>query len=579
MPRTPSEQAEQTQGLAAALRSVLRDGYGPRQLRSDVLAGLSVGVIAVPLSLALAIASGAPPQQGLYTAFIAGALIALLGGSRYSVSGPTAAFVVILFPIAQQHGLGGLLVATMMAGAMQLAMGWARLGRFVEYIPYPVTTGFTAGIAVVIASLQLKDLFGLSLTGSSHFTERMMQVLSALPGLNPVELGVGLSTLAVLIVWPRLKTPVPGYLVAALFAGLLAFALKTLWPDLTLVTISDRFQYTLGTETGHGIPPVLPHLAWPWEGVSGGLSLSLLRELSGPAFAIAMLGAIESLLCAVVADGMTGRKHDPDVELMAQGIGNLVAPLAGGIPATGALARTAANVRAGAVSPLAAVVHALFVLAAMLTLAPLLSWLPMSGLAAMLLMVAWNMSERRAVARLLRMAPRHDLLLMLLCFSLTVLVDMTVAIGTGVVLGSLMFMHRMAQVSQVSLVGESREAPPDLPRDTRFYEVVGPLFFGAAERALVTLRRHDAGVRHLILDLSSVPTIDATGLVALEETLDTLHKGGIFVALCGAQPRVRAALAAAGYSQRTRDRAYFRSSGSALRWLRLHRRAATDRSE
>ena len=562
--------------IASALRKTLQQGYRPADLRADILAGLSVGIIAVPLSLARASASGVPPQHGLYTAFIAGAGIALAGGSKFNVSGPTAAFVVILFPIAQQHGVGGLLVATFMAGVLLVAMGWGRLGQLIQYIPYPVTTGFTAGIALVIASLQLKDLLGLEgLRGSEHFLARVGEVFWALARTQPAELALGSGTLALLVLWPRLRLPVPAYLGGALFAGVAAWMLKSFWPELEVTTIADRFSYVGRDGATHaGIPPLLPewHVPWDLPGKDGApmhLSFELVRALMGPAFAIAMLGAIESLLCAVIADGMTGKKHDPDAELVAQGLGNIAAPLFGGIPATGALARTAASIRAGARSPIAGLTHALFVLAAMLTLAPLLSWLPMSGLAALLLMVAWNMSERKNFVRILRVAPRGDVALLLLCFFLTVLFDMVVAITAGVVLGSLLFMHRMSKVSMVNLIGEGHpEAPEGLPKDVRYYEIAGPLFFGAAERAMSALRNHDRGVRAVILDLSSVPTIDASGLVALEEVIDDLNDAGIFVALCGAQRNVLKVLRDAGYLKEHGKRWYFQSSEAAVKRLR-----------
>lgn len=552
--------------FASALRETLRQGYSLADARHDLLAGLAVGIIAVPLSLALAIASGVPPQHGLFTAIVAGAVIALAGGSRFNVSGPTAAFVVILFPIAQQHGLGGLLLAGLMAGVLQIALGWGRMGQLIQYIPHPVTTGFTAGIAVVIASLQLPDLLGLrGLEGSAHFTARLAEIGSHLPQVRAPEFVLGLATLLVMVAWRRLRLPAPPYLAGALFAGAAAFVLKTYWPQAGIVTIADRFG---------GIPAMLPAVHWPWELAGPGgaplqLSLALVRELMGPALAIALLGSIESLLCAVIADGMTGRKHDPDAELVAQGVGNLVAPLLGGIPATGALARTAASIRAGARSPLASFAHALFVLAAMLTLAPLLSWLPMCGLAALLLKVAWNMSERRNFIRIVRVAPRGDVLLLLLCFGLTVLFDMVIAVSTGVVLGALIFMHRMAKVSQVSLLGEGHpEAPAGLPADVRFYEIAGPLFFGAAERAMSALRNHDRNVRAVVLDLSAVPTIDASGLVALEETIDELNEAGIFVALCGAQRAVLGVLRDAGYLKEHGKRWYYPSAEAAVKRLR-----------
>lgn len=552
--------------FASALRDTLRQGYSLADARHDLLAGIAVGIIAVPLSLALAIASGVPPQHGLYTAVVAGAVIALAGGSRFNVSGPTAAFVVILFPIATQHGLGGLLLAGLMAGLMQIALGWGRMGQLIQYIPHPVTTGFTAGIAVVIASLQLRDLLGLrELEGSAHFTARLSEIGSHLPQLHVPELALGLATLLVMIAWRRLRLPAPPYLAGALFAGAAAFVLARYWPQAGIVTIADRFG---------GIPALLPAVHWPWElpGPGGAplhLSLALVRELLGPALAIALLGSIESLLCAVIADGMTGKKHEPDAELVAQGVGNVVAPLLGGIPATGALARTAASIRAGARSPLASFVHALFVLVAMLTLAPLLAWLPMCGLAALLLKVAWNMSERRNFIRIVRVAPRGDVLLLLLCFGLTVLFDMVIAVSTGVVLGALLFMHRMAKVSQVSLLGEGHpQVPAGLPPDVRFYEVAGPLFFGAAERAMSALRNHDRNVRAVVLDLSAVPTIDASGLVALEETVDELNEAGIFVALCGAQRAVLGVLRDAGYLKEHGKRWYYPSAEAAVKRLR-----------
>lgn len=559
--------------LASALRETLRAGYGAADLRHDVLAGLAVGIIAVPLSLALAIASGVPPQHGLYTAFVAGALIALAGGSRYNVSGPTAAFVVILFPIAQQHGLGGLLVAGFMAGLLQVALGWGRMGQWIHYIPHPVTTGFTAGIAVVIASLQLRDLLGLEVEGSAHFVARLREIGAALPATHLPELALGLATLAVMILWRRARLPLPPYLAGALFAGLATWILASLWPASGIVTIADRFSYVVDGVVRPGIPPMLPELHWPWQlpGADGQplqLSWALLRDLSGPAFAIALLGSIESLLCAVIADGMTGKKHDPNAELVAQGLGNVIVPLFGGIPATGALARTAALIRAGARSPFASFTHALFVLAVMLTLAPLLSWLPMCGLAALLLKVAWNMSERRNFLKIIRVAPRGDVVLLLVCFGLTVLFDMVLSITVGVVLGSLIFMHRMSKAAQVSLIGEDHPgAPAGLPKDVRFYEVAGPLFFGAAERAMSALRNHDRKVRAVILDLSAVPTIDASGLVALEQVIDELNQAGIFVALCGAQRNVLGVLRDAGYLKEHGKRWYYASSEAAVKRL------------
>ena len=552
--------------VASALRETLKEGYSRADLLKDFWAGISVGIIAVPLSLALAIASGVAPQHGLYTAVVAGAVVALAGGSRFNVTGPTAAFVAILYPIATQMGLGGLLVATLMAGLILIALGWGRMGQLIEFIPHPVTTGFTTGIAVVIASLQLKDFLGLSFSGApENFVSRVSAIVGALPTLHLPSVTLGLATLLLMIGWRRYKLPGPPYLAGAIFCGSIAFALKTWWPELSVATIADRFG---------GVPSQLPSLHAPWDlpGKDGAplhLSFAILKSLVAPAFAIAMLGAIESLLCAVIADGMTGRRHDPNAELVAQGLGNVIAPLFGGIPCTGALARTAASIRGGARSPIAAFTHAMFVLAAMLTLAPLLSWLPMCGLAALLLKVAWNMSERKNFGRILRVAPRSDVMLLLICFALTVLVDMVTAIVVGVVLGSIMFMHRMSKLSQVNLLEESHPAAPaGLPKWARFYEIAGPLFFGAAGRAMDSMRTHDKNVRAVILDLSAVPTIDITGLIALEGLIDDLCDAGIFVALCGAQRNVLQVLREAGYTRESGKRWYYQSSEAAVKRLR-----------
>ncbi|HKJ94884.1 MAG TPA: C4-dicarboxylic acid transporter DauA, partial [Gammaproteobacteria bacterium] len=439
--------------LASAIRqSCLRETYGLRKLTQDVLAGMTVGVIAIPLSMALAIASGVAPQHGLYTAMIAGAVIALAGGSRYSVSGPTAAFVVILYPVAQHFGLAGLLVASLIAGVTMIAMAIARLGRLIEYISEPVTLGFTAGIAVVIATLQIKDLLGLPIGElPAAYLGKVTRIAQALPALDWANALVGAGTLAVLVLWPRLRLRVPGHLPAVLVGVGLALVLTKAGHPVE--TIGSRFTFTLadGT-TGRGIPPVLPELAWPWsqpgpDGQPVDWSWQTLRQLLPPAFSIAMLGAIESLLCAVVLDGMTGRRHHANDELLGQGIGNVIVPFFGGITATAAIARSTANYRAGAQSPISSVVHALVVMAGLLVLAPWLSYLPMASMAALLMLVAWNMSEAHKVVRLLRRAPSGDILVLLTCLSLTVLMDMVIAISVGVVLASLLFMRDISRMT------------------------------------------------------------------------------------------------------------------------------------
>ena len=538
---------------ASAMREALRAGYGVGDLRRDVLAGLTVGIVALPLSMALAIASGVPPQHGLYTAIVAGGAIALLGGSRVQVSGPTAAFVVVLLPISARFGVGGLLLATVMAGLILIGLGFARLGRLIQYVPFPVTTGFTAGIAVVIAVAQLKDLLGLDLPHPpEQFVERAVAIARALPAAHPPDLAIGLVTLTLLLLWPRVTARIPAPLVALTVAAVLAYLLARAVDGFSVETIGSRFSYVADRVTRPGIPPVppLPVLPWQFPGPDGrplGLSIELLRALLPSAFAIAMLGAIESLLSAVVADGMTGAKHDPDAELVAQGTGNLLAPFFGGIAATGAIARTATNVRAGARSPVAAVTHSAFLLVAMLVSAPLLAYLPMAALAALLLVVAWNMSELRHVRYVLRVAPRSDAVVLLTCLGLTVLFDMVVAVAAGVMLAALLFMRRMSELSGTTLVeGSHPHLSTPLPDSVVLYEVGGPLFFGAAEKAMGALHEIAARTQVVILDLSAVPALDATGLVNLQSTLTRLKRLGVLVVLAGVQRQPAGLLERAG---------------------------------
>lgn len=530
--------------LGIGLRGALRDGYSFKQFRSDVLAGLVVGVVALPLSMALAIASGVPPQYGLYTAIVAGVVIALTGGSRLNVSGPTAAFVVLLAPISAKYGIGGLALASLMAGVVLVVMGLTRLGKLIQYVPHPVTTGFTAGIAVVIATLQVKDFFGLSVTSSGdHYWERVADLYAALPSISTGDAAIGAFTLGVLILWPKITKKIPGPLVAIVLGTLAAFGLQQLEGE-SVATIGSRFSYVLDGVTQAGIPqlPPLPVLPWDMPGADGspiGLSWTLIRDLSGAALAIAALGAIESLLAAVVADGMAGTRHDPDSELVGQGLGNMIAPFFGGFAATGAIARTATNIRSGGRSPIAAVVHALFVLAAVLALAPLLSYLPMASMAALLLIVAWNMSDAKHFVKTLRIAPRSDVLVLLTCFGLTVMFDMVMAVGVGVVMAALLFMRRMAEISGSRLVGTGdASARSDLPPGVQIYEIAGPLFFGAADKAIGAIAT--AGdTKVLILEMHAVPAMDATGLVAFTNLLGKLKTAGTRVHIVGLQTQPR----------------------------------------
>ncbi len=542
--------------LAAGLRSAFATGYGACELGRDVLSGLVVGTVALPLSMALAIASGVPPQHGLYTAMVAGFLIAALGGSRFQVSGPTAAFVVLLAPISARFGLAGLAIVTVLAGVVLIGFGVARMGKFIEFIPYPVTTGFTSGIAVVIATLQIKDMLGLTVAHMpEHYLGRVAALARALPTTRLGDLLIGILTLALLVGLPKLTRRVPSPLVALPFAALAAWFMHRGWPSVSVATIQDRFSYVIDGVVRPGIPRVPPAFGLPWNlpGPNGGAlvwSYDVVQALIGSGFAVAMLGAIESLLSAVVADGMTGNRHDPDSELIAQGVGNVVAPFFGGFAATGAIARTATNIRSGARSPIAAMVHAVFVFAAVLSFASLLGYLPMASMAALLLIVAWNMAEAKHVVRVLRIAPRSDVLVLLTCFGLTVIFDMVVAVTAGVVLAAILFMQRMAEVSGARVVGDEHPSVQlPLPKSVMLYEIAGPLFFGAAQKAMSSLRTVESGVRCVVLNLQAVPVIDATGIVNLESALERLGHARVLVILAGVQPQPREAIARAGIAE------------------------------
>jgi SulP family sulfate permease len=528
--------------LAYGLRERLREGYSVKDFRADLLSALVVGVVALPLSMALAIACDVPPQHGLYTAIIAGFVCALLGGTRLQVTGPTAAFVVILVPIVHKFGLGGLLVAGMMAGVMLIAMGLARLGKLMQFVPHPVTTGFTMGIAIVIGLLQLKDVFGVRLPRTEGMFEYLGALWDARRAINPYDVGIAVVTVGLLLGLPKIFKRVPAPLIALTAVSLLVVLCDHIWPGFHASTIGnlDKFSFKIGNEIRHGIPPLPPIPIVPWS--LGGLTLL------PSAFAIAMLGAIESLMAAVVADGMSGTRHDPNAELIALGIGNVLCPFFGGIAATGALARTATNIRAGARSPFSAAMHAIFILACTIVLAPLVAYLPMAALAGLLIIVARNMSEARHFARLLRIAARSDVVVMVTCFTLTVVFDMVIAVTVGVMLAALLFMRRMAISTTVALESPHEHGIGiDLPPGVRMYEVAGPMFFGAAKSAMEVLATvGDRRDHTVVLNMQHVPTIDVTGLVALESALDRLFRSRIKVILTGLTAEVADMLERAG---------------------------------
>ena len=532
------------------MRESFASGYSLRRLRADVLAGIVVGLIELPLAMALAIATGVPPQYGLYTAIVGAAVIAVTGGTKVQVSGPTAAFIVVLAPIVHEHGLGGLCFATLMAGAIMAAMGLFRLGGLINLVPYPVTTGFTLGIGCVIAIGQTPDLLGIpSQDLPPHPIPRLAAVFGQLGQVSAPDLVLGLSTLALLICWPRVTTRVPAALVALFAASLLGALMRSICPDIDFATLGSRFSYVdVDGRTVAGIPSWMPTPVLPWQLDGIGApdlvpDFALVRELMPSAFTIAVLGGIESLLSATVADGMTGSRHDPDAELVGQGIGNMVVPFFGGFAATGAIARTAANVRAGATSPIAAISHSVFVLVSMLMLAPYLAHLPMAALAAMLMLVAWNLSEVRHVVHVVRTAPGHDVGVLATCVLLTIVFDMVVAVVVGIGLASFLFMRRMAQISGVAVVpADQMQFEGEVPRGVLVYEVAGPLVFGSAENAMSTVRATAAHVKVVILSLGPVPAIDATGVVNLRSAIQRLSSVGIVVILAGLRPQPAQAL-------------------------------------
>jgi len=508
------------------LVTVLREGYSRDQFVRDALAGVVVGVVALPLAVAFAIASGVRPEQGLYTAIIAGLAVALLGGSRVQVAGPTGAFIVIVYGVVEQFGYEGLAVATLMAGVMLVAMGIARLGTIIRFIPYPVTVGFTSGIALIIAAGQLPDALGMQAERwPAEFIARLAAYAQGLGAVSWPAVAITAATIAILRLWPRVSPRVPSPLVALLGTA----AIVTLF-DLPVDTIGSRF----GSVSASLPTPRLPRV-----------DAETLRALVSPAISIALLGGIESLLSAVVADGMTGRRHRSNMELVAQGVANIASPIFGGIPATGAIARTATNIRNGGRTPVAAIVHCLTLLVILLFAGKWAGLIPMATLAGILIVVAYDMSEWRLFIHLFR-GPRSDVLVLLATFLLTVLVDLTVAIQVGVVLAALLLMRRMADVTQVRSITdmmheEDAGAPARaLPARVEAYAISGTFFFGAAHKFSSTVGHGERRPRVVILDMSDVLAVDATALRALDEVRQRFRRDGTALVLAGvhAQPLV-----------------------------------------
>lgn len=525
--------------LLPQLFTCYRSGYSRTLFFNDLIAGLITGVVALPLAIAFGIASGVPPEQGLYTAIVAGFLISFFSGSRVQIGGPTGAFVVIVYGIIQQHGMNGLMVATLMAGVMLVLMGFCRLGAIIKYLPYPLIVGFTTGIAVIIAVTQVPDFLGIKLQQiPPEFLGKLRAIITNLHRIDPACAAIGLLALLIMTFWPRITRRIPGSLVAIIVTTLTVHFLH-----LPLETIGSRFGE---------VPNHLPCLQLPT------FHALHMRELFAPALTIALLAGIESLLSAVVADGMTGKKHNSNMELIAQGIANIVTPLFGGIPATGAIARTATSIKNGGTTPLAGIVHALTLAFILLFFGGSASLIPMCALSAVLLVVAYNMSEWRLFVKLFK-SPRSDVLVLLAVFGLTIFTDLTIAIQTGVVLAAFLFMRRMESVANAGIIqpddmpGEGEDpmalANFDIPAGIEVFEINGPFFFGAASKfqdAIAKLKMP----KILILRMRHVPAIDATGLRALEDIVFSVQRNGSVLLISGIHKQPANAMKKAGLVNR-----------------------------
>ena len=510
-------------------------------MKNNILSGLTVGIIALPLSMALAIATGVPPQLGLYTAIVAGFFAAIFGSSKVNISGPTAAFIVILIPIVHDFGVSGLLICGLLSGFILVIAGFLKLGTLIEIVPYPVTVGFTSGIAVVIATYQIKDFFGLSIENfEGHYLDKIFLIFSNFNTFKPAELIVGATTLFILIFWQKTKSKIPSALIALGFITIVVYIANIYFPQLNISTIYSTFDYKIGNLEGQGIPPIPLHFELPWSYLNvDQINFDLFYKLLPHSIAIAILGALESLLCAVISDGMTGHKTDPNKELIGQGITNIIVPFFGGIPATAAIARTVVNVKAGATSKISSVIHSLFILASISFLATYLSFLPMAALSALLLMVAWNMSEIKHFINIVKVAPGNDILILLTCFFLTVLIDMQVAVAIGMGLASILFIKKTIDLHSIELTNNRTNIiHPDIPDNISIYDINGPMFFGAAQSALKTLLNVNENTSVVILNMKNVPIIDMTGIITLKSIVENFESKNKKLVFCGLSERI-----------------------------------------
>ncbi len=547
--------------LEPKLLTVIREGYSGEIFFKDLTAGIIVGIVALPLAIAFAIASGVKPEQGLYTAIIAGFLISLLSGSRVQIGGPTGAFIVIIYGIVQKYGYDGLVIATILSGILLIVMGVAKMGSVIKYIPYPVTVGFTAGIALIIAMGQIRDFLGLQMDRvPAEFVDKIEEYAKHIATISPAAAGIGILTVVIVVLWPRVTRRIPGSLMAIIVTTAIVSLFK-----LPIETIGSRFGEVSST------PPTLhiPHIDW-----------TKIRHMISPAISIALLAGIESLLSAVVADGMTGRRHRSNMELVAQGVANVASPFFGGIPATGAIARTATNIKNGGLTPVAGIIHAVVLLLIMLFFGKWAALIPMATLAGILLVVSYNMSEYHLFLKMFK-SPKSDIAVLIATFLLTVLVDLTVAIQAGVVLAALLFMKRMADVTQVGYITSMMEDEEDtadqdpnairrfsVPKGVEVFEVNGPFFFGAADRFKHVLSLIVQRPKVLILRMRPVLSMDATGLRALEDVYEQTKKDGAVLILAGVHTQPMITMDKAGFLEKIGVNNVFENVCDALRRAR-----------
>lgn len=511
--------------------------YNLNQFYKDITAGIIVAIIALPLSIALAIASGVTPEKGLHTAIIAGFIISFLGGSRVQIGGPTGAFMIIVLGIVSKYGLDGLILSTIMAGMILIIMGISRLGKMIKFIPYPITTGFTSGIALVIFTTQIKDFLGLSISNvPGEFIGKWEAYILNIGSINWTSTLLGVASLAIIILWPKINRKIPGSLVAIIVITAAVYFLR-----LNVETIGSKYG-----ELSSALPR--PHIP--------NVNISNIKELIQPAFTIALLGGIESLLSAVVADGMIGGKHRSNTELIAQGIANITSGIFGGIPATGAIARTAANIKNGGRTPVSGMVHSIVLLLIMIIFMPMAKLIPLSTLAAILMVVAYNMSEWRSFRNLFG-APKSDIIVLIATFALTVLVDLVVAIEIGVVLSSFLFMKRMSDITNIQNLSrdfdeddeenEEENIISNFPENTLIYDINGPFFFGAADKFMEVIQEIDKDTKYIILKMSNVPAMDATAYHAMEKLYKTCKSCRAELFLSGVQEQPYSVLEKAGF--------------------------------